>query len=188
MKQPDIERLLPGVFQRALDGETPLRSVLGLMESMHEPSEAILEHLDRYFDPRRTTEPFVPYLAGWVGLNWIHARSPDDFADSQPRPFPTGTGRLAELVSWSAYHTRWRGTARGLVHFLESATGVPGFEVDDEPRDEDGVRMTYHMRIRVPKAAELYTDLVRRIVDHEKPAHVTYEVVSAEHEPEDRHD
>lgn len=179
MKQPDIERLLPGVFQRGVDGDTPLRSVLGLMESMHEPSERILEELDRFFDPRRTTDPFVPYLAGWVGLRWIHARSPDDFAESQPRPFPAGTGRLAELVAWSAYHTRWRGTSRGLVHFLETATGVSGFEVDDQPRDENGVRMTYHLRVRIPKAAEIYADLVRRIVDHEKPAHVTYEVENA---------
>jgi phage tail-like protein len=184
MKQPDIERLLPGVFQRGLDAGNPLRSVLGLMESMHEPSERILEQLDRFFDPRRTSDPFVPYLAGWVGLNWIHARSPDDFADSRPRPFPPGTGRLGELVAWSAYHTRWRGTARGLVHFLETATGASGFEVDDAPRDEDGTPIPYHMRVRIPGEVETLSDLIRRIVDHEKPAHVTYEVDVAAHAAE----
>jgi phage tail-like protein len=190
MKQQDIERLLPGVFQGGLDADGLLRSVLGLMEAMHEPSERILEDLDRFLDPRRTTDPFVPYLAGWVGLNWIHARSPDDFTDSRPRPFPTGTGRLGELVAAAAEHTRWRGTARGLVHFLETATGVSGFAVDDEPRDERGVRLTYHMRVRIPEAAAAYTDLVRRIVDHEKPAHVTYEVVVAapDDDAEERHD
>ena len=181
MKQAEIEHLLPGVFQRGVRLDSPLPLVLELMEWMHEPSERILDEIDRYFDPRRTTNPFVPFLADWVGLTWIHARHADDYGPPTPRPFPAGGGRLAELVAWSAFHTRWRGTARALLHFLTAATGVPGFELA-EPEDGEEQR-AYHFRLRVPHAAERHLDLVRRIVDHEKPAHVTYELESAEEKP-----
>jgi hypothetical protein len=178
MKQAEIEQLLPGVFQQGLREDGPLSVVLELMEWMHEPSEQILDEIDRYFDPRRTTDGFVPFLADWVGLTWVHARHADDYGPPTPRPFPTGGGRLAELVAWSAFHTRWRGTSRALLHFLEAATGVAGFELAAPKGGAE--QRPYHFALRVPAAAQPHLDLVRRIVDHEKPAHVTYELEMAE--------
>jgi phage tail-like protein len=178
MKQAEIEQLLPGVFQQGLRPASPLRVVLELMEWMHEPSERMLDEIDRYFDPRRTTDPFVPFLADWVGLTWVHARHADDYGPPTPRPFPTGGGRLSELVASSAFHTRWRGTRRALLQFLEAATGVAGFEL--AAPDESEEQRPYHFTMRVPQAAARQLDLVRRIVDHEKPAHVTYELEIAE--------
>ena len=178
MKQAAIEQLLPGVFQQGLRPGSPLPLVLGLMERMHAPSEQILDEVDRYFDPRRTTDPFVPFLADWVGLTWVHARHADDYGPPTPRPFPTGGGRLGELVAWSAFHTRWRGTSRALLHFLEAATGVSGFALASGQEGEH--LRPYHFRLRVPVEAQPHLDLVRRVVDHEKPAHVTYELELAE--------
>jgi len=180
MRQAEIEQLLPGVFQQGLQPGSPLPVVLGLMEWMHEPSERMLDEIDRFFDPRRTTDPFVSFLADWVGLTWVHARHADDYGPPTPRPFPTGGGRLAELVALSAFHTRWRGTGRALLHFLEAATGVAGFEfaAPDEGGEEE--QRPYHFTLRVPVAAARQLDLVRRVVDHEKPAHVTYELEIAE--------
>jgi hypothetical protein len=174
MKQARIEQLLPAVFQEGLRPDSPLAALLALMERMHDPSERILEEIDRYFDVRRTTDPFVPYLADWVGLRWVHARHADDYGPPTPRPFPTGGGRLGELVASSAFHTRWRGTDRALLHFLEAATGISGFELA-APEDGEQPR-PYHISLRVPAAATRQLDLIRRVVDHEKPAHVTYEL------------
>jgi len=38
------------------------------MEALQAPDEAVLERLDAIFDPRRTTDEFVPFLAYWADL------------------------------------------------------------------------------------------------------------------------
>ena len=45
MKQREIEQLLPGVFQRTAVPGSPLDALLGVMEGMHAPSEAVLAQL-----------------------------------------------------------------------------------------------------------------------------------------------
>jgi|SRR5918994_2662451 hypothetical protein len=180
MRQAELEPLLPGVFQQGLVAAGPMRVVLLLMERMHEPSERILEDLDRYFDPRRTADPFVPYLADWLGLSWLHAH-PDAPETTATRMFPTGLGRLGEVVARTRFHTRWRGTRPVLLRFLETATGLSGYEITEEP-DAEGRTRPYHFQVRVPPGAVMYHELIERIVAHEKPAHVTYEIATAEGE------
>jgi hypothetical protein len=177
MKQAEIEQLLPGVFQLTLGADTPLNMLLGLMEELQEPSEQILAELERFFDPRRTNDPFVPYLTGWTGLGWLLAGSSN--GGEAAEMFAPGLGRLGELVAEAAFHIRWRGTARGLVHFLETATGLTGFEVDEQVTADDGTRRPNHIRVRAPGAAASYRELIDHIVEHEKPAHVTHEVTIA---------
>ncbi len=174
MRQAELEPLLPGVFQQGLIDGSPLQAALGLMELMHEPSERILDELDRYFDPRRTTDAFVPYLADWLGLTWLHEH-PDDSETSRARSFPTGISRLGEVVARTRFHTRWRGTRTALLRFLEAATGLSGFEIMDVPGAEGRPR-PYHFRVRLPPEATPHRELIERIVAHEKPAHVTYDI------------
>jgi len=175
MKRTELELLLPGVFQRTATGRNPLVTLLEIMEQFHAPSEWILEHVDEFFNPRRTTEPFVPYLAGWVDLAWLLLDPPDDPYSKRMTPLPTGTGRLRELVAFAAYHSMWRGTATGLLHFLEVATGMKGFTIDEQVPGPDGRPMPYHVRVHAPKEAGPYRELIDRIVEHEKPAYATYD-------------
>jgi len=182
MRQAEIEQLLPGVFQLTLGADTPLDMFLGIMEELHDPSEQILAGLERFFDPRRTDDPFVPYLTGWTGLDWLLEESPN--GREAPEVFPPGLGRLGELVAEATFHLRWRGTSRGLVHFLETATGLTGFEVCEQVTGDDGARRPYHVRVRAPAAAVAYRELIDHIVEHEKPAHVTHEVtIGSDREP-----
>jgi phage tail-like protein len=175
MKRTELELLLPGVFQRTIGGSNPLVVFLELMEQLHAPSEWILEHLDEFFDPRRTTEPFVPYLAGWVDLAWLLLDPSDDPYSTRVTLFPTGPGFLRELVAFAAFHSMWRGTSLGLLHFLEAATGLSGFRIDEQVRDVEGRPLPYHIRVHAPKDAEPYRELIDLIVTHEKPAYVTYD-------------
>jgi phage tail-like protein len=155
MRSSEIQRLLPGVFQRTLgEGGTPLGAALEVMSALHAPSEAILQDLDAFFDPRRTPERFVPLLARWMDLEVALGAEP---------------GRLRELTAAAFDLAQWRGTARGLVRFLEIATGVPGFQVDERVRP-------FHVRVTVPAAAAGLRPLVERIIEREKPASVTYEL------------
>ena len=79
MDSESIARLLPGVFQTALhpiaagivEPDRRLSATLGVMETLHEPVETVLRDLDHYLDPRLARPEFVPYLAGWVDLDWL---------------------------------------------------------------------------------------------------------------------
>ena len=173
MKREAIVERLPDVFKQAAAGErNPLAAVIGVMEELHARDEDILAGFGRYVDPRRTPEEFVTYLAIWVDYGWLLLDPPENpYADVE-RPFAGGLGRLRELVASAASESKWRGTSAGLVRMLERATGVQGYHVEETVTDRKGRPLPFHVRVIVPRKAEHYLDLVRRIVQHEKPAHV----------------
>src|SRR5947207_305395 len=131
MKRTDIEQLLPGVFQRTVQQGTPLLALLEVMEVLQAADEAVLAQLDAFFDPYRTPDAFVPFLAGWVDLEQLLLEVPEEFTAVIP-PLPSGIGRLRELVATATFLAQWRGTAKGLLRFLETATGIQGFAIDEQ--------------------------------------------------------
>jgi phage tail-like protein len=172
----EISRLLPLVFQRTLEPGSPLDAVLAVMEMLHAPSEQILEDIDSIFDPIRTRPEFVPLLARWVDLAWTFDRHLlDPKVQGEEGPLSTGLGRLRELVAAAPHLAQWRGTRLGLLKFLETATGIKGFEIDDAPV-EGGRPRPFHLVVRAPHPAVPYRELIRRIIEVEKPAYVTYDL------------
>ena len=184
MKQADIERLLPEIFQRTLpaepDGDNLLRAFLSVMEQLHAPTEAVLASVDTFFDPYRAPDRFVPYLASWVDLESVWLDEEVSRRTAHVPPFPTGVGRLRALIAAAATLSRWRGTARGLQLFLETATGVTGFEIDEAVPDESGELIPFHIRVTVPQPAASHRTLIERIIAIEKPAYVTVELALGE--------
>jgi phage tail-like protein len=177
MKRAEIERLLPSIIQRTSHPGGVLYALLEAMEALHAPVEDILEHLDEYFDPRLAPEAFVPYLAGWVDLERVLVERPAGAATVVPPPFAGGVGRLRELVAQAAYLSKWRGTARGLLGFLAAATGLEDLAVEEQVAGPDGRPRPFHIRVRAPVEGEPMRALITRIVEQEKPAYVTYELV-----------
>jgi phage tail-like protein len=177
MKRTEIEQLLPVVFQRTVSPENPLTALLEVMEVLHEPSEMALQNLDAALDVRRAPDAFVPFLARWVDLEPLFEGAPHEASIERRRqPITTGLGRLRELVATAAQLSRWRGTARGLLLFLQTATGVTGFAIDEQVPGPDGVARPYHVRVRAPASTAPHRILIERIIELEKPAHVTYEL------------
>jgi phage tail-like protein len=179
MKRDEIAQLLPAVFQRTLNlsEANPLNGLLEVMEALQAPSEAILSQLDAIFDPRRTTDDMVPFLAYWADLTGLFDESPksgDEFAFSRSS-IASGLGRLRELVATAAYLSQWRGTKKGLLLFLQTATGMRDFEIEEDV-GLDGQPRLFHILVRSPKKSAQYSDLIKRIVELEKPAYVTYEL------------
>jgi phage tail-like protein len=178
MKSSEIARLLPEVYRAGLGKGTVLSALLEVMAQMHAPSERVLDHLDAFIDPRRTEDRFVPMLARWVDLGRLFIRSADDpAADSARDAISTGTGRLRELIARAAYLSQWRGTRTGLIAFLETATGRSGFGIEERVSGPDGPVRPFHIRIRVPPGLQGHRALIERIVEHEKPAYVTCDIV-----------
>lgn len=179
MNRKEIERFLPGVVQRTAVPGTPLPAILKVMEALHEPSEAVLTNLDATFDPLRTPGEFVPFLARWVYLDRIFEETAGVGRTSLARaenPISTGLGRLRELIAAAAYLSNWRGTSRGLLLFLETATGLTGFVIEENVPGLDHQPRPFHLRIFAPEAARIHQALIERIIEQEKPAYVTYQL------------
>jgi phage tail-like protein len=178
MKQNEIANFLPRVFQNTLRSGSPLNALLEVMEILHAPAEEVLAQLETYFNANSTSDSFVPYLACWVDLDrffpFYSAQPPE--VQRSTDPISTGTGRLRELIAAAAYLSQWRGTAKGLKLFFETATGMQGFELLENVADENGIPRSFHIRIIAPPQAAAHVALIERIVEQEKPAYVSYDL------------
>lgn len=169
-------------MQRAMDNrlnhpdksdtqESALDTFIQLMEKMHEPTEHLLENLERVFDPRQSPEQFLPMLSHWMNLLGLF--KPDKAGAERSlwkeRTLPTEAGHLRELIATSVELSHWRGTKYGLQQVLKTATGIGDFSIDEGPEP-------FHLRVGVPVVAQKYWELIERIVAQEKPAHVTAEI------------
>lgn len=173
MKRTGIERLLPNVIRRAVVPESPLAAILDVMEVLHAPVEDVISRIDCYFSPYRAPDEFVPLLAHWVDLDRFFLAQT---AAGGTLRLPPDFGQLRELVAAAARLSQWRGTRKGLELFLQTATGVSGFEIDEEVPGEDGTLRPFHISVRVPDAAVRHRALIEQIVEQERPAHLTYEI------------
>jgi phage tail-like protein len=170
-----IARFLPEIYRAANAPSSVLNALLGAMEGMQEPTERILGEVDRYIDPTRAPDRFVPMLASWLDLTRYLDWSGGPAGSGQPR-FAPGLDRLRLLVNLATDFNARRGTRKALEEFLAVATGVAPFEVEESPTGEDGTPRPFHIRVHAPNAARRYADLVSRIVEGERPVYVTYEI------------
>ena len=178
MRRQAIERLLPVGYQRAAASSGVLTALLDVMEVMHEPDEALLEAVDNLFAPYRAPDHLLPFLARWVALDHVLPAG-GSYRESR---LPVPIGRLRTLVAEGASLAQWRGTPGGLRRFLELATEIPDLVIE-EPPDRP-----FHIVVRVPQTAIDHTDLIRRLVELEKPAATTCEVVVDQSEGRERND
>lgn len=168
MEKHKIIPLLPGIFQQSVKPGNPLFAFLSVMEVMHKDSETILNSLDAFFDPGRTDENFIRFLLKWVDMDWLI-----DDEDTSGKMIKTDNLRLLIANAW--YLSKWRGTSKGLIMFLETATGVKGFLINENAKDEKGIPLPFHIIINVPENAVPMLHIIERIIEKEKPAYVTHE-------------
>lgn len=162
MKATEIKQLLPHAFQQAAPPNSPLAALLAAMEALHDPCDQHLDRLPLYFDPRRAPARFLPFLASWLDIDASLAlRIP----------------HLRELTANAAALAKMRGTRQALIDFLETATGIRGFEVDEPLLDPAGVHREFHIRVSAPPQAKPLRAVIEAIVEREKPAYVTSELV-----------
>lgn len=175
MDKKRIEALLPEIVRRTLDSGSPLAALLGVMESLHEPSEVLLASIEENFDPYRARDAFVPYLARWTGLDWLLRREGRPHEEIESQGSLIEIGRLRELVSMASVLSQWRGTHRGLLAFLRTATGHRGFEIVENV-DPGGHHRPFFITVRCPEDALAHQVLIQRIVEHQRPAYVDYRI------------
>lgn len=172
MEPRRILHYLPQNYQvAAATGQNVLMAMLSVMDSMHAPSERVLGSLDSYFDPYRAPDAFVLMQAGWLGLDRYFEWSGGSYGQGDPS-FPTGIGRLRLLIGEYPLLVRGRGTRSALTRFLEVATGLSGFAIEDGSKSGED----FHVLVHAPRSASPLANFVRAIVAGERPAHATWDV------------
>jgi phage tail-like protein len=175
MKRSEIARLLPSVYRQTLAEGQPLWVLLEVMADMHQPSESVLDEIEEYFDPYRTPPEFLPFLARWLDLDRVFpeaCRYGREICNTG-----IAEGNLRELIAAATSLSQWRGTKTGLKRFLEIGTGVSGFDIYEMVRAPNGATRPFHIRVVAPKESRPYQSMIERVIDQEKPAHVTYELI-----------
>ncbi len=159
---------LPAPFQ----GQPFTERFLSAFDDAVAPILLTLDTMDAYLDPALTPPDFLPWLAGWVGLeldeNWsLH----------QQRRM---VGQAVELL-------RWRGTRRGTSSLIEDYLGISADRIEIE--DTGGVAWSptpdadppgsappsVRVRVRVGED-EIDVRRLERLVAAAIPAHVAWEI------------
>lgn len=156
--------------------ETPFfeRFLLGFDDTI-QPLMQTLDQLDKLFGAYSTPPDFVLWLAAWVAApvdeNWPEMRR-------------------RKLIREAVQVYRWRGTMRGLKHYLKIYAGVEP-DINDQP--VEGMRLGKHAKLgtratvlgdvpphtfvvtlAVPDPSLVNESIVRDIIKFEKPAHTAY--------------
>lgn len=140
------------------------------------PTGEMLSGIADYFDADTAPAEFLPWLGTWVALaldeNW-----------------PGLKRRL--LIKEAIELYRWRGTRHGLMRYLEIYAGVAP-QINDQPFQ--GMRLgastllgqntllgdvpphTFVVTLAVPDPRSVNEQIVRDIIESEKPAHAAYEL------------
>jgi hypothetical protein len=176
MRSEAIARLLPEIVYRTYKPRTPLAALLEVMEALQDPTERTLNELDATFNAHRAPDRFVGMLARWVDLQrYLTFPTGPDSAPGLPT-LPSGHGYLRELVAAAAHLAELRGTTSGLVRFLETATGVPGFLIKEGVSPSAAEPRPFHFTVLAPPGVRPIESLVRKIIANEKPAHATFDL------------
>jgi phage tail-like protein len=151
-----------------------MKQFLLIFESILKPIEGTIDNIPLYFDPLITPEPLLPWLASWVDLT---------LASAWPEE------RRRELVKSAVQLYRWKGTKRGLTEYLRIYTGsvpeiseyISGMRLDQETRlgsntklGSSGAGHHFTVTLELAKDSEIDTNIVKAIIDAQKPAHTSY--------------
>ncbi len=154
---------LPGIYSE----DDFLGRFLLIFESVLGPVERTVGNLHHYFDPALTPEGFLDWLGSWLGLV-LDERWPEE--------------RRRALVGAAGELYRWRGTRRGLAHYIRLYTGIEPEITEPALADVTAARnraYTFTVRLRLPRGTTVDREVVDAIIDAEKPAFAaaTLEVV-----------
>ena len=103
--------------------------LLKIFEQAFEPDVQALDALWAYLNPLMAPKALLPFLAHWVGWNLT-----PELSEPQKR----------RLISQAMEIYRWRGTRKGLRHYLHLYTGLPLDE--DLPEEQKAISIRENFR------------------------------------------
>ena len=140
----------------------PLLALLDVMEALHAPSEDTLAELPALFHPLRAPERFVPFLARWVDLGCPSPRAWAACASWWPRRWSCRAGGARRGGCCSSCARPRAARTSSSRSGCPAPTGVPGPST-----------CACALRPSWPP----HRPMVEAIIEREKPAYVTYELL-----------
>jgi len=129
--------------------------------------EDIINQLNGFFDPSKTPDEFLPWLAGWVALSLR-----DDWSSQTRRAF----------VKQAIKFYRLRGTKAGLTEILDLYlynSGLSTTRTNVKIEDEfDNFPYFFQVTVKLNKRDQVgyykQANIAKAIIDQQKPAHTYY--------------
>ncbi|HLP87136.1 MAG TPA: phage tail protein [Nostocaceae cyanobacterium] len=154
-------------FEKILSGlnETANQEKIITANTQNPPGlEEIIDHVYLYFNPEKTPEEFLPWLAGWVALSLR-----DDWKVEVKKAFIKKIVGLYPL----------RGTKQGLMEILSIYLKNSGFGEKVEIFDQftnfpNYFQVQLTLKDRNPDRYWRQAKIAKAIIDQEKPAHTFY--------------
>jgi phage tail-like protein len=143
-------RYLPGIFHE----NDFMGRYLQIFETIWEPQEWRIDHVNMYFDPRTCPTPMLDWLANWLDLT-INPHWPE--------------ARRRRLLAEATDLYRWRGTRYGMTRMIEVCTGLTP-DVSDDPAQP----FVFRVRVQIPPDSDVDAALIEDLVRAHKPAHAGY--------------
>ncbi|MFW6358624.1 MAG: phage tail protein [Chroococcales cyanobacterium] len=172
--------------------------LLKIFEQAFEPAVDTLDSLWAYLNPLIAPESLLPFLGYWVGWSVPSHRDSKLLTSLPNLPIE----RQRTLISQALQIYRWRGTKRGLRFYLHLYTNLPldehlperrkhisieevfgqGFVVGETRMGQGstlGGGRPYHfiVSLRAENPTTIDESLVRQIIEQEKPAFCTYDLL-----------
>ena len=189
-------RHLPALFEQ----DEFMGRFLMMIESFWQPIDQQIEQVPHYFDPQLTPPRFLPWLASWFNLAlddlWSEAQQRRLLGaiarlyrmrgtrEALQQYLEIYTGGTVEIVERRARNLRLGpgarlgvGVAMGTGNVPHSCTvrihmaTVPYVDAQGRPRTPAEVTVLQQQRLHT----------IKSIIDHEKPAHVSYTLEITEH-------
>jgi phage tail-like protein len=127
-----------------------------IFEDLFGPLDQTIAHFDLFLDPRTAPESYLSVLADWLGL----------VLDDR---WPAERRRAVLRSAVEMYD--FRGTKKGLTQLLEASTECKV----DVAENTDGPH-TFRVVITPPKGKDVDEQMIRHLIDTNKPAHTVYKL------------
>ena len=166
-----LAQAIPLVVREGLSAGGASAEIAGAIAHLLGRRAARTDQALRLIDPATAPEEMLPWLANWYGWGWLFV-DPDDPRRRLPLPraFPPNPSRLrALLLAWPQIN-RMHGQAEALRLALDVATGLPGINLDIDADRQ-------HLTVRTPALPMDWATWLARLIAHERPAHMTWELL-----------
>jgi phage tail-like protein len=127
-----------------------------IFEDLFGPLDQTIAHFDLFLDPHTAPESYLSILADWLGLV-LDDRWPAE--------------RRRAILRSAVEMYDFRGTRKGLTQLLEASTEC----AVDVAENTDGPH-TFRVVITLPKGKDVDEQMVRHLIDTNKPAHTVYKL------------
>jgi len=127
-----------------------------IFEDLFGPLDQTIAHFDLFLDPHTAPESYLSILADWLGLV-LDDRWPAE--------------RRRAILRSAVEMYDFRGTKKGLTQLLEASTECKV----DVAENTDGPH-TFRVVITPPKGKNVDEQMVRHLIDTNKPAHTVYKL------------